>query len=157
MRGDTSPGGTGCRVSAGLLVLGLLAGCTRGPYPQDPSWKLVPITDASVLVGEWEGLVKKEHDTFPGASVRLMIRSNNTYLFAGQTASKFAVGSGDIEPRDGRLVGETEARAVTFTIIRARPWYTSNRPTVQRESAFKVNSRESNEKASRRRFPHNGS
>jgi hypothetical protein len=77
---------------------------------------LVPITDASVLVGEWEGLVKKEHDTFPEASVRLMIRSNNTYLFAGQTASKFAVGSGDIEPRDGRLVGETEARAVTFTL-----------------------------------------
>ena len=108
--------GTGGYVSAGLLVLGLLAGCTSGPSPQDPSWKLVPITDVGVLVGEWEGLMKKEHDTFPGASVRLMIRSNNTYLFAGQTASKFAVGSGDIEPRDGRLVGESDTRAVRFTL-----------------------------------------
>jgi hypothetical protein len=69
-----------------------------------------------MLVGEWEGLVKKEHDTLPGASVRLMIRPNHTYLFAGQTASKFAVGSGSVEPRDGRLVGNTEARAVTFTL-----------------------------------------
>lgn len=108
--------GTRIHVSVGLLVLALLAGCTSGPSPHDSSWKLVPITEVGMLVGEWEGLVKKEHDTFPVGSVRLMIRPNNTYLFAGQTASKLAVGSGDVEARDGRLVGETDRRAIVFTL-----------------------------------------
>ena len=67
-------------LSVGLLSLGLLIGCSSGPSPQDPSWKLVPITDVGMVVGEWEGVVKKEHATFPEGSVRLMIRPNNTYL-----------------------------------------------------------------------------
>ena len=61
-------------------------------------------------------LVKKDHASLPEGSVRLMIRANGTYLFAGQTASRAAVGSGDLETRDGRLVGDTEKRAVTFTL-----------------------------------------
>ena len=69
-----------------------------------------------MVVGDWEGLVKKDHATLPEGSVRLMIRSNNTYLFAGQTASAAAVGSGNLEQRDGRLVGDTEKRSVRFTL-----------------------------------------
>jgi hypothetical protein len=103
-------------ISCGLFLLGLLVGCTSGPSAQDPTWKLVPITDISTVVGEWEGLVKKERDAFPKGSVRLMIRPNNTYLFAGETASTVAVGSGDLRARDGRLVGDTDKRAVTFTL-----------------------------------------
>jgi hypothetical protein len=103
-------------LSVGLLSVGLLIGCSSGPSPQDPSWKLVPITDVGMVVGEWEGVVKKEHATFPEGSVRLMIRPNNTYLFAGQSVSATAVGSGDLEARDGRLVGNTDHRTVTFTL-----------------------------------------
>ena len=69
-----------------------------------------------MVVGEWEGLVKKDHATLPEGSVRLMIRANSTYLFAGQTATTAGVGSGDLEARYGRLVGDTEKRAVTFTL-----------------------------------------
>ncbi|HEY7129486.1 MAG TPA: hypothetical protein VH332_07425, partial [Nitrospira sp.] len=38
------------------------------------------------------------------------------YLFAGQTANTAGVGSGALETRDGRLVGDSERRAVTFTL-----------------------------------------
>ena len=103
-------------LSLGLILLSLPMGCTSGPSPQDPSWKLVPITDVGMVVGEWEGVVKKEHATFHEGSVRLMIRPNNTYLFAGQSVSTTAVGSGDLEARDGRLVGNTDHRTVTFTL-----------------------------------------
>lgn len=103
-------------LSLGLIVLSLSMGCTSGPSPQDPSWKLVPITDVGVVVGEWEGVVKREHATFHEGSVRLMIRPNNTYLFAGQSVSTTAVGSGDLEARDGQLVGNTDRRTVTFTL-----------------------------------------
>jgi hypothetical protein len=95
----------------GFVLLGLLVACTSGPSAQDPTWKVVPITDISTVAGEWEGLVKKEHDSFPKGSVRLMIRPNNTYLFAGESASTVAVGSGDLRARDGRLVGDTDKRA----------------------------------------------
>src|SRR5689334_5609378 len=98
------------------LLVGLLAGCAGGPSSGDPAWKLVPVTDVGMLVGEWEGTVKKEHASLPEGSVRLIIRANNTYLFAGQTAAKVAVGSGELEPKDGRLVGNTDRRAVTFTL-----------------------------------------
>ena len=98
------------------LVVGVCAGCAGGSPQQDASWKLVPITEIGMVVGEWEGLVKKDHATLPGGSVRLMIRANSTYLFAGQTATTAGVGSGDLEPRDGRLVGDTEKRAVKFTL-----------------------------------------
>ena len=98
------------------LVVAVYAGCAGGSPQQDASWKLVPITEIGMVVGEWEGLVKKDHATLPEGSVRLMIRSNSTYLFAGQTTSRAAVGSGDLEIRDGRLVGDTQKRAVTFTL-----------------------------------------
>jgi hypothetical protein len=77
---------------------------------------LVPITEVGMVVGEWEGFVKRDHATLAEGSVRLMIRPNSTYLFAGQSASNVAVGSGDLEARAGRLVGNTDARAVMFTL-----------------------------------------
>ena len=104
------------RFSAGVVVIGVLTACAGGSHEKDPSWKLVPITDVQMVVGEWEGLIKKEGATFPEGSVRLIIRANQTYLFAGQTASKVAVGSGDLERQDGRLVGDTDRRAVRFTL-----------------------------------------
>lgn len=104
------------RGSTSALLIGVLTGCAGGAAQQDASWRVVPITDVGMVVGEWEGAVKKDQATLPEGSVRLMIRANHTYLFAGQTASKAAVGSGDLEARDGRLVGDTEKRGVTFTL-----------------------------------------
>jgi hypothetical protein len=104
------------RFSAGVVVVGALTGCAGGSHENDRSWKLVPITDVQMVVGEWEGLIKKERATLAEGSVRLIIRANQTYLFAGQTASKVAVGSGDLERQDGRLVGNTDRRAVRFTL-----------------------------------------
>ena len=104
------------RLTIWALVVGVCAGCAGGSPQQDASWRVVPITEVGMVVGEWEGLVKKDHATLPEGSVRLMIRANSTYLFAGQTTSRAAVGSGDLEMRDGRLVGDTEKRAVTFTL-----------------------------------------
>ena len=104
------------RLSAGIVVIGLLTGCAGGSHEKDPSWKRVPITDVQMVVGEWEGLINKDGATFAEGSVRLIIRANQTYLFAGQTASKVAVGSGDLESQDGRLVGDTDRRAVRFTL-----------------------------------------
>ena len=78
---------------------------------------MVQITDVSMVVGEWEGLVKKNNGTLPEGSVRLMIRDNSTYLFAGQSASKVAVGSGVLEIRDGRLIGDTERRTVKLELF----------------------------------------
>ena len=101
---------------AGWAAIALCIGCSSGPSPQDPTWKLVPITDVGIVVGEWQGVVKKEHGTFPEGSVRLMIRPNNTYLFAGQSIANTAVGSGDLEARDGKLIGDTDRRAVTLTL-----------------------------------------
>ena len=100
----------------GAFVVCLSFGCAGGSPQEDASYKLVPITEVGMVVGEWEGLVKKDHATLPEGSVRLMIRANSTYLFAGQTVSAAAVGSGDLEARDGRLVGETEKRAVRLTL-----------------------------------------
>jgi hypothetical protein len=104
------------RVSTGALVVGVFVGCAGGSPEKDASYKLVPITEIGMVTGDWEGMVKKDHATLPHGSVRLMIRANSTYLFAGQTASAVGVGSGNLEPRDGRLVGDTEARAVMFTL-----------------------------------------
>ena len=97
-------------------VLLICIGCAGGGPQQDTSYKMVPITDVGMVVGDWEGLIKKDHSTLPDGSVRLMIRANSTYLFAGQTTSAAAVGSGDLEARDGRLVGDNEKRAVSFTL-----------------------------------------
>lgn len=102
-------------VCAGLFVLGILTGCSSGPVQGDPSWRLVPVTDVASVVGEWEGVVKKERNVLPG-SVHLMIRENGTYLFTGQHAGTVAVGSGFLESRDGRLIGNTDRRAVTLSL-----------------------------------------
>jgi hypothetical protein len=104
------------RLYTGLFALMMLTGCSGSPHQRDASWKLVPITDVNMVVGEWEGTVKKEHATLSEGSVRLMIRDNSTYLFAGQTASRSVVGSGPLEARDGRLIGETERRSVKLAL-----------------------------------------
>ena len=104
------------RSTIGGIVIGLCVGCAGGSPQQDASYTLVPITEVAMVVGEWEGLVKKDHATLPKGSVRLMIRANGTYLFAGQSASNAVVGSGVLEQRDGRLVGDAEKRAVRFTL-----------------------------------------
>lgn len=104
------------RLTIGAFVIGTFAACAGGGPQQDASYKLVPITNIDMVVGDWEGLIKKDRATLPEGSVRLMIRANSTYLFAGQTAATAGVGSGDLEARDGRLVGDTEKRAVKFTL-----------------------------------------
>ncbi|HET9846515.1 MAG TPA: hypothetical protein VFQ02_12230 [Nitrospira sp.] len=98
------------------VAVSAMVGCAGGPSQHDPSWKTVPITDVSMVVGEWDGTVTKNHAMFPEGSVRLIIRDNSTYLFAGESLSSAAVGSGGIEPREGRLIGDTDHRAVTFTL-----------------------------------------
>jgi len=62
------------RVYASVFVVGIIIGCSSTPNQGDPSWILVPITDLNMVVGEWEGTVKKERSTFAGGSVRFMIR-----------------------------------------------------------------------------------
>lgn len=104
------------RFSIGACVLGVAVGCAAGSLERDASYKMVPIDDVGMVVGEWEGLVKKNHGALSEGSVRLMIRANSTYLFAGQSASNVAVGSGTLEARGGRLVGEAEKRAVRLTL-----------------------------------------
>lgn len=104
------------RLSIGASMIAISVGCAGGGPQQDASYKLVPVTEIGMVIGEWEGLIKKDHATLPEGSVRLMIRANNTYLFAGQTTAAAGVGSGSLEMRDGRLVGDSEKRAVTFTM-----------------------------------------
>jgi hypothetical protein len=104
------------RLYAGIFLLGVLTGCAGVPASEDPSWQLVQVTDVSIVVGEWEGMVKKHDATFLEGSVRLMIRANSTFLFVGQTASKVAVGGGRIEIREGRMIADTERRAITFSL-----------------------------------------
>lgn len=102
--------------STSAVLVWTLTGCAGGSPQQDASYKLVPINEIGMVVGEWEGLVKEDHATFAQSSVRLLIRPNSTYLFVGQSLSTAAVGSGDLEVRDGRLVGDTEKRAVILTL-----------------------------------------
>ena len=104
------------RVCACVLPLSLVTGCSSGPGHGDPSWTPVPITQVSQLVGEWEGPVKKNRDMMPSGSVRLMIRENGTYLFAGESFSKVAVGAGILQPEDGRLVSVSDRHAVRLSL-----------------------------------------
>ena len=104
-----------CRQYAGGLVIGLLAACTGSP-PHDTTWKIVPITEVRTVVGDWEGTLKKNGALLAEGSTRLMIRANHTYLFAAQTADDIAVGSGMIAIVDGRLIEDTDRRAVRFTL-----------------------------------------
>jgi hypothetical protein len=66
--------------------------------------------------GEWVGVVKKQAALLPEGSVRLMIRENSTYIFAGQTISKAAVGAGPLKVREGRLIGDTDRRALSISL-----------------------------------------
>ena len=96
------------RFYTGLFLLGTLIGCSDGPSLRDPSWTLVPITDLNMVVGEWEGTVKKERATFAGGSVRLMIRENGTYLDNSTEAFESSSKNRDDDPsqrRDLRGVG----------------------------------------------------
>lgn len=105
------------RLYAGAFVLGsILAGCGGGPVQQDPSWSLVPITDVSMVAGEWEGTVKKDHAVLPEGLVQLTIHANGTYTFIGERISDVVLGSGFLEIRDGRLSGDTDRRIATFTL-----------------------------------------
>ena len=45
-----------------------------------------------------------------------MIRANHTYLFAAQTADDMAIGTGIVAMVDGRLIEDTDRRAVSFTL-----------------------------------------
>jgi hypothetical protein len=100
----------------GVFVLAVLAGCSGISPEGDPSWIFVHVNDVSRVAGEWEGTVQKEHATFSKGSVRLMIRENGSYLFAGEDAKHLAVGAGSLHVRDGRLIGDTNRRAVTLSL-----------------------------------------
>jgi hypothetical protein len=104
------------RLHASAFVLAMLAGCSGVPPQDDPSWTFVQVSDVNRVVGEWEGTVKKEHAALSLGSVRLMIRENGSYLFAGQDARHMAVGAGSLQVRDGRLTGDTERRSVTLSL-----------------------------------------
>jgi hypothetical protein len=105
------------RLYAGALVLGIiLTGCAGGPSPEDPSWTLVPITDVSMVAGEWEGTIKKDQRVIPEGTIQLSINENGTYNFVGQRFDDIALGSGFLETRDGRLSGDTERRIATIAL-----------------------------------------
>jgi hypothetical protein len=110
--------GTGSlRLSAGALVLGIfLSGCAGGPSQDDPSWTVVPITDVSMVAGEWGGVIKKNGRIIPDGDVRLSINANGAYTFIGQRFGEVALGSGFLEIRDGRLSGDTERRIAIFAL-----------------------------------------
>lgn len=101
----------------GLLLLAFLIGCSGGPSHHDSSWIPAQVTDVSMVVGEWEGTITKGDDWLPTGSVRLTVRENGSYLFAGQNETQLPfVGAGSLIVRDGRLIGESARRAVTFTL-----------------------------------------
>ncbi len=110
--------GTGpLRLYAGALVLGMiLTGCAVGPSKDDPSWTLVPITDVSMVAGEWEGTVKKYRAVIPEGTIHLTINENGAYHFVGQRFDDVALGSGFLETRDGRLSADTERRIATIAL-----------------------------------------
>ena len=102
--------------SVPLLLLALFVGCAGPPSHDGKEWTPVPITDVHMVEGEWVGVVTKNTALLTESSVRLMIRKNGHYLFAGQSKSKAAVGAGPLKVRDGRLIGETDRRAVRIAL-----------------------------------------
>ena len=102
------------RTCAGALVLGPLVACVGGPAPQPATW--VPVTDVRMVVGEWEGTLKKNDALLAVGAVHLMIRADHTYLFSAQTVDEVAVGGGGLAIVDGQLIGDTERRFVTFSL-----------------------------------------
>jgi hypothetical protein len=102
--------------SVPLLLLALFVGCAGSPPHEGKDWAQVPITDVRMVAGDWVGLVKKQAALLSEGSVRLMILENSTYVFAGKTTSKAAVGAGPLKVRDGRLIGDTDRRAVRISL-----------------------------------------
>jgi hypothetical protein len=104
------------RVPSVPFLLALLVGCA-GPVPHEgKGWTQIQITDVHMVTGDWVGVVKKQAALLPEGSVRLMIRENSTYIFAGQTISKAAVGAGSLKVREGRLIGDTDRRALSISL-----------------------------------------
>lgn len=101
----------------GLFLLAILIGCSGGPSHHDSSWIPAQVTDVSMVVGEWEGTITKGDDWLPTGSVRLTVRQNGSYLFAGQNKARLPfVGTGSLIVRDGLLIGDSGHRSVTFTL-----------------------------------------
>jgi len=99
-----------------VLALAILAGCAGGLSQGGASKTFVPITDLSMVSGNWEGMLKKDHSVIPGEMVNLMIHANGTYTFIGQRVSDVALGSGFLEIRDGRVSGDTDRRIAHFAL-----------------------------------------
>jgi hypothetical protein len=104
------------RLYACVFVLAILTGCAGEPSQQESSRTFVPITDLSMVAGDWEGMVKKDQSVIPGPMVVLTIRANGTYTFVGQRISDVALGSGFLEIRDGRVSGDTDRRIAQFAL-----------------------------------------
>jgi hypothetical protein len=99
-----------------VVMLGMLIGCSGSPPQQNPAWKLVPITDVNMVVGEWEGTFKHERALFPEGSVRLAVHDDSTYRFVAESTSTTVAGSGPLQIQEGRLVGKTDPRVVTLEL-----------------------------------------
>jgi hypothetical protein len=104
------------RLHACIFGLAILIGCAGGPSQKESSRTFVPITDLSMVTGDWEGMVKRDQSVIPGARVVLTIRANGTYTFVGQRISDVALGSGFLEMRDGRVSGDTDRRIAQFAL-----------------------------------------
>ena len=63
-----------------IFMVCAVVACAGGSSQSDPSWKSVPITDVSMVVGEWDGTITKDKAMFPEGAVRLIIRANSTYI-----------------------------------------------------------------------------
>jgi hypothetical protein len=101
---------------AGLLLLGMFIG-SPGAYAQEnQSWTPVPISDISMVAGEWKGMVKENNALLPEGPVHLTIRENGTYMFVGERMSDVVLGAGFLEIRDGRMSGDTDRRVATFAL-----------------------------------------
>ena len=113
-QGDTE---AGCfRLVAAAFMLGISIGCTGGPSPESQSWTPIPISDTSMVAGEWKGMVKEANSVIPEGMVYLTIRENGTYKFVGERMSDVVLGAGFLEIRDGRLSGDTDRRVATFAL-----------------------------------------
>jgi hypothetical protein len=102
--------------SVPLLLMTLLVGCAGPPTHEGTEWTQVPITDVHMVTGDWVGSVKKQAALLAEGSVRLIILENSTYVFAGQTTSRAAAGAGPLKVRDGRLIGDTDRRAMSISL-----------------------------------------
>ena len=125
------------RLTIWALVVGVCAGCAGGSPQQDASWKLVPITEVGMVVGEW---VRGWWSTLPEGSVRLMIRANSTYLSLVKPRPERLLGPRSRNAR--RPIGRRQRSAPSHlrcTTIRVKPWCSPNRLSMKQESAIAAN------------------